>query len=290
MKGIILAGGSGTRLLPLTKVLSKQLLPINDKPMVYFPLSTLMLAGIKEILIISNPEFINFYKNLFGDGKQFGMKVSYQIQKKPKGIADAFLVSKDFLKKGESCCLILGDNIFYGQDLTKKLVKAADIVRKEKKAVIFTYNVSNPSQYGVLEEKNNKIISLREKPKKTHSRKAIVGLYFYPGDVKSLARSLKPSKRGELEITDLNKVYLKKNRLDFVEFNRGFAWFDAGTHDDYQLTNQFIYSIEKRLDQKLACLEEISFMNNWISKQQLKKIIQNYKNSDYASYLKRLIS
>lgn len=289
MKGIILAGGNGTRLFPLTKVLSKQLLPINDKPMVYYPLSTLMLAGIKDILIISNPEFINFYRKLFRNGKQLGIKISYQIQKKPKGIADAFLVSKTFLKNGDDCCLILGDNIFYGQDLTKKLFQASKIVKNEKKAVIFTYNVNNPTQYGVLEEKNNKIFALREKPKNTKSKKAIVGLYFYPGDVTRLAKNLKPSNRGELEITDLNKTYLQKNKLDFIEFNRGFAWFDAGTHDDYQLTNQFIFSIEKRLDQKLACIEEIAYLNKWINKKQLINIIKNYSNSDYVNYLRRLI-
>jgi glucose-1-phosphate thymidylyltransferase len=280
MKGIILAGGSGTRLYPITKGISKQLLPIYDKPMIYYPLSVLMLGKIKEVLIISNPEYIDNYKQIFGNGNHLGMKITYAIQDKPKGLAEAFIIGEKFIGD-DDVCLVLGDNIFYGQGLTELLKLSKETVKKENKAVVFGYYVNDPKAYGVVEfdEKMN-VISIEEKPKNPKSNYAVVGLYFYPNDVIKKAKKVLPSNRGELEITSINEMYLKEDKLKVELMGRGYAWLDTGTHENLLEAGQFIATIEKRTGLKVACIEEIAYKNGWISKEELKKLGEELKKQD----------
>jgi glucose-1-phosphate thymidylyltransferase len=284
-KGIILAGGTGSRLSPLTKVLNKQLLPLYDKPLIFYPLSILMLANIRDILIITNPnEDINF-KKILGDGSNFGIKIQYQEQKKPNGLPEAFIIGEKFINK-KNVALILGDNFFYGQGFTNRLKK---IIKKKTGSTIFTYQVNNPQDYGVAIIKNNKIISLKEKPKKTKSNLAITGLYFFDKNVTNFSRKLKPSKRKELEIIDLLKEYLKRKKLNYEFMGRGSAWLDTGSVENLFETSQFISSIEKRQGLKIACLEEIALNRKWITKNTINKQIKFYGNCNYSKYLKNLI-
>jgi glucose-1-phosphate thymidylyltransferase len=286
-KGIILSGGLGTRLFPSTLVTSKQLIPIYDKPMIYYPLSILMLAEIRDILMIVTPRDLLQFKNLLGDGKKWGIKISYIVQKKPKGLADALIISEKFLS-GSPSVLILGDNIFYGSDLESVLLNSS----KENNigATIFAYHVNNPSDYGIVNfgTKGN-ILNITEKPKIPKSNYAVTGLYFYDGDASKYAKKLKPSKRNELEITDLNNIYLKKNILNVIKLGRGNAWLDTGMHENIMEASNFIYNIEKRQGLKICCPEEIAFKKKWISKTKLMKIIKPLLKNDYGKYLKNLI-
>ena len=287
MKGIILAGGSGTRLYPVSKVTSKHLLPVYDKPLIYYPLSVLMLAGIKNILIISSADDINNFKELFGDGSSLGISIEYKEQPSPNGIAEAFILGEEFIGL-DSVCLILGDNIFYGHGLTNLLKKAVSL---PSEANLFAYQVSDPENYGVLKlNKNNKILSIKEKPKKFLSNLAVTGIYFYNNNVISIAKKIKPSKRGELEITSINQIYLKKNKLSFEILGRGYAWLDTGTHDSLLEASQFIETVETRQGYKIACLEEIAFNNKWINKNQLKDIAASYIKCAYRKYLLKILS
>jgi len=287
MKGIILAGGSGTRLYPITKTVSKQLLAIYDKPMINYPLSVLMLAGINEILIISTPHDLPNFQKLFGDGSDLGLKLSYAEQPNPDGLAQAFIIGEDFIES-DDVCLILGDNIFYGHGLTELLSNAIVNTSRNKKATIFGYYVNDPKSYGVVDfdEKGN-ALSLEEKPLKPKSNYAVVGLYFYPNSVIHQAKKVKRSERGELEITTLNQLYLDQNKLSVEIMYRGFAWLDTGTHESMLEASNFIHTIEKRQGLKVACLEEIAFDKGLINKAMLKDHIKNYKGNTYASYLKR---
>lgn len=285
MKGIILAGGSGSRLYPLTNIYSKQLLPIYDKPMVYYPLSTLMLAGIKEILIISTPDDTNKYESLLGDGKKLGIKLSYKIQPKPDGLAQAFILGERFIEK-ENVCLVLGDNVFYGANLRKKLLESVSEVEKNNNAVVFGYYVNDPERYGVVEFDNNgKAISIEEKPIKPKSNYAVSGLYFYPNDIVDVANNQEPSARGELEITDTNKFYLNDGRLKVEQMGRGYAWLDTGTHDSLLEASQFVHTLEKRQGMKISCIEEIAFRMGYIDKNQLQLLANTMKNNQYGQYL-----
>ena len=284
-KGIILAGGSGTRLYPITNIASKQLLPVYDKPMIYYPLTTLMLAGIREFLIITTSEHLNQYQQLLGDGLNWGLNIEYEVQTSPNGIAEAFIIGEKFIGN-DSVALILGDNIFYGHDLADFLVS---VTKKNNQASIFAYHVSDPERYGVVEfDANKKIISLTEKPKKTKSNFAVTGLYFYNCDVVEKAKSLKPSNRGELEITDINKMYLEEKNLNVEVLNRGYAWLDTGTHDSLLDASLFISTIEKRQGLKVACPEEIAYRYGWISVNQLQKLIGSVKSNSYTKYLTEL--
>ena len=285
-KGIILAGGTGSRLSPLTKVINKQLLPLYDKPLIFYPLSILMLAGIRDILIITNPnEDINF-KKILGNGSNFGIKIQYLTQQKPNGLPEAFVIGEKFIKK-KNVALILGDNFFYGQGFTKRLKQQT---KTKSGSTIFTYKVNNPEDYGIIETKNNQIISIKEKPKKSKSHLAITGLYFFDKNVVDFAKKLKPSKRKELEIVDLLKKYLKLKRLKVEFMGRGSAWLDTGNAESLFETSQFISNIEKRQGLKIACLEEIALNNKWISKDIIKKQINFYGNCNYSNYLRKLIS
>lgn len=287
MKGIILAGGSGSRLYPLTKITSKQLLPVYDKPMIYYPLSTLMLFGIKDILIISTPQDTPNIERLFGDGQKLGLNIHYAIQNKPEGIAQAFIIGADFIKN-EDICLILGDNIFYMGDQFHTF-KAEIEANMGKCATIFAYHVSDPERFGVVEfDKNHKAVSIEEKPKQPKSNYASVGLYFYPGDVVKKARSLKPSGRGELEITDLNNMYLNEGRMNVVPMKRGNAWLDAGTPDSLMESSSFVQIIEKRQGLKIACIEEIAFRRGFIDNGGMLALINELKDGDYRQYLKKV--
>ncbi|MCS7299536.1 MAG: glucose-1-phosphate thymidylyltransferase RfbA [Spirochaetia bacterium] len=280
-KGIILAGGSGTRLYPITKAISKQLLPVYDKPMIYYPFSTLLLSNIRDILIISNPEFIDLYKRLFEDGSFIGVRVEYKIQKEPRGIAEAFIIGEEFIGN-DSVCLVLGDNIFFGQGFSAMLERA----NQTKGASIFGYYVKDPSAYGVIEvDKNSKPISIEEKPTNPKSHYAIPGLYFYDNDVVSIAKSLKPSQRGELEITDVNRYYLEEGRLNVILLGRGFAWFDAGTYDGLLEASNFIETIQKRQSMYIGCIEEIAFRKGFINREQLLKLGKSLEKTDYGKYL-----
>ena len=282
MKGIILAGGSGTRLHPLTISVSKQILPIYDKPMIYYPLSVLMLAGIREILIISTPRDINCFKELFGDGSKIGLNISYAIQEKPNGLAEAFLIGEEFIG-GDSCALVLGDNIFFGQGFSPKVQKAAQI---EKGAEIFGYLVKDPREYGVVEfDKNMNVLSLEEKPEIPKSKYAVPGLYFYDNTVVEKAKKIKPSKRGELEITDLNKMYLEERSLKVNLLGRGFAWLDTGNHKNLLQASNFIETIQERQGNYVACIEEIAYKNGWITKEQLKELAKSLLKTEYGKYL-----
>ena len=283
-KGIILAGGLGTRMSPLTKITNKQLLPVYDKPLIYYPLSILMLAGIKEILIIVNKGTTNQFKKILLNGQNFGVKITYAEQDKPRGLPDAFKIGKKFIGN-DNVSLILGDNFFYGQSLSEKLKKASKL---KKGAIIFTYPVKNPSRFGVVTIKGKKIISLIEKPKNTNSNLAITGLYFFDNSVIKKTLSLKNSKRNELEIIDLLKIYKKNNLLKTEALGRGAAWLDAGTIEDFNQTSLFVSAIEKRQGLKIACLEEIAFLNKWINKNKLREAISFYGNCDYSKYLRGL--
>jgi len=284
-KGIILAGGTGSRLYPLTKVISKQLLPVFDKPMIYYPLATLMIAGIREILLISTPKDISQYQVLLGDGHIWGVDISYQIQPSPDGLAQAFILAEDFIGDDLSA-LILGDNIFHGNDISNLLLNASS----EDGATIFAYHVADPERYGVVEfNSNQKAISIEEKPKIPKSNYAVTGLYFYDHKVVEFAKSLKPSHRGELEITDLNKLYMNEDKLNVEVLNRGFAWLDSGTHESLLEANQYIATVEKRQGQKIACIEEISFRKGWITKDNLLSLAEEKYNNNYREYLKGLI-
>ncbi|KLE04662.1 glucose-1-phosphate thymidylyltransferase [Aliarcobacter butzleri L353] len=285
MKGIILAGGSGTRLYPITKGVSKQLTPIYDKPMIYYPLSVLMLAGIKEILIITTPEDQSNFINLLGDGSDLGIKFSYVIQPSPDGLAQAFILGEKFLD-GDDACLVLGDNIFYGHGLTNLLAQSVKNIKDENKATVFGYYVKDPERYGVAEFNNNgDVISIEEKPKEPKSNYAVVGLYFYPNDVVKKAKNVKPSNRGELEITTLNQDYLSENRLKVELMGRGYAWLDTGTHESLLEASSFIQTIENRQSLKVACLEEIAYEMGYISKEKLLELAEPLKKNQYGQYL-----
>ena len=288
MKGIILAGGTGSRLYPLTRSISKQLLPIYDKPMIYYPLSVLMLAGIKEILIISTPHDLPQFKNLLGDGTNIGIKLEYKVQPSPDGLAQAFIIGKEFIGD-DSVALILGDNIFYGQGLSDLLTDAVSNVQDNNIASIFGFHVKEPSRYGVVEfDKSNKAISIEEKPLEPKSNYAVTGLYFYPNDVIKKADSVTPSARGELEITSINEMYLYDNRLKVNLLGRGYAWLDTGAHEDLLEAAQFIEIIERRQGLKVACIEEIAFDKGYISKEKLLSIANEMKNNQYGQYLLNL--
>ncbi|MET7026958.1 glucose-1-phosphate thymidylyltransferase RfbA [Ligilactobacillus salivarius] len=285
MKGIILAGGSGTRLYPITKGISKQLIPVYDKPMIYYPLSTLMLAGIKDILIISTPEYTPLFKQLLGDGSEWGISLTYKVQEKPNGLAEAFVLGADFIGD-DSVCLILGDNIYYGSGLSKLVQEAAE---KIDGATVFGYHVNDPERFGVVDfDSNMKALSIEEKPENPKSNYAVTGLYFYDNTVVEKAKNLKPSDRGELEITDINKLYLDEGKLDVKLMGRGYAWLDTGTHDSMMEAASFIATIQKRQNLKVACLEEIAYRMGYISKEKLVELAQPMKKNDYGQYLLRL--
>ena len=285
MKGIILAGGSGTRLYPITKGISKQLIPVYDKPMIYYPLSTLMLAGITDILVISTPEYTLLFEQLLGDGSDIGVSLTYKVQEKPNGLAEAFILGADFIGN-DSVCLILGDNIYYGSGLSKLVQEAAE---KIDGATVFGYHVNDPERFGVVEfDDDMKALSIEEKPENPKSNYAVTGLYFYDNTVVEKAKNLKPSNRGELEITDINKLYLDEGKLDVKLMGRGYAWLDTGTHDSMMEAASFIATIQKRQNLKVACLEEIAYRMGYISKEKLVELAQPMKKNDYGQYLLRL--
>ncbi len=288
MKGIVLAGGSGTRLYPSTMTVSKQLLPVYDKPMIYYPISVLMLAGIREILIISTPHDLPNFKTLLGDGSQFGVTFSYKEQPSPDGLAQAFILGEDFVGD-DDVALILGDNIFYGPGFSAQLKNAVKNAKDKKEATVFGYLVKDPERFGVVEfDENGKAVSIEEKPTEPKSNYAVTGLYFYDNSVIEKAKSLKPSKRGELEITDLNKIYLKEDRLNVELFGRGFAWLDTGTHNSLLKAGQYVQTIEENQGIKIACLEEIAIRMGYLSKDEILQNILTYKNNEYYNYIKQL--
>lgn len=289
MKGIILAGGSGTRLYPITKGVSKQLLPIYDKPMIYYPLSVLMLSGIRDILIITTPEDAAAFHRLLGDGSQWGLNLSYAVQPSPDGLAQAFIIGEEFIA-GDDVCLILGDNIFYGQSFSQMLSQAVVNVQEEQKATVFGYYVKDPERYGVAEfDAEGNVLSIEEKPKNPKSNYAIVGLYFYPNKVVEVAKQIKPSARGELEITSVNQAFLQAKELKVQLLGRGFAWLDTGTHDSLTEATNFVETLEKRQGLKISCLEEIAYRKGWISKEKLKELAQELSKNGYGQYLLELV-
>jgi glucose-1-phosphate thymidylyltransferase len=286
MKGIVLAGGSGTRLYPVTHALSKQLLPVYDKPMIYYPLSVLMLAKIREILIITTPEDVDRFRLLLGDGSQWGIHLEYAVQPRPEGLAQAFLLGKQFLA-GEGCCLVLGDNIFFGTDLPRILERAAS---RDHGASVFAYQVSDPERYGVVEfDSKGKVVSVEEKPTQPRSSYAITGIYFYDNQIVEIAEQIRPSHRGELEITDVNRIYMERGQLNVELLSRGFAWFDTGTHDSLLEAANFIHTIEHRQGLKIACPEEIAFRQEWITAQELEATAAKIGKSSYAVYLRKML-
>jgi len=290
MKGIVLAGGAGTRLYPLTRVVSKQLLPVFDKPMIFYPLSVLMLAKIREVLIISTPQDLPRFRELLGDGSDLGMQFSYAEQPKPEGLAQAFIIGEKFID-GQPVSMVLGDNIFYGGALTEKLLAAKENAEKENKATIFGYYVNDPERYGIVNfDENGNVTGLVEKPKNPQSNYAITGLYFYPPDVVEKAKKVKPSWRGELEITDVNQMYLDEQRLKVYLLGRGYAWLDTGTHEALNEASEFVKVIEKRTGLKIGCPEEIAWRNGWIDDGQLIRLIEKYGKSEYGRYLQNLIA
>ena len=285
MKGIILAGGSGTRLYPITKAVSKQILPLYDKPMIYYPLSVLMLAGIREVLIISTPRDLPMFEELFGDGAWLGMKFEYKVQDKPRGLADAFIIGKEFIGN-DSAALVLGDNVFYGQSFTSTLKRARETVESGKGSVIFGYMVKDPTSYGVVEfDKTGKVLGIEEKPENPKSNYAVPGLYFYSNEVVNIAANVKPSARGEIEITSINNEYLNRGELNVELLGRGMAWLDTGTYDGLLEASNFIATIQKRQGMYVSCIEEIAFRSGWITKDDLLKLASGYK-TDYGEYLK----
>lgn len=288
MKGIILAGGAGTRLHPITRVVSKQLLPIYDKPMIYYPLSVLMLAGIREILIISTPHDLPQFEKLFGDGRQLGLKFSYKVQPSPDGLAQAFILGEEFIGN-DDVCLVLGDNIFYGAGLQKLLMNSVETVKNENKAVVFGYYVDDPERYGVAEiDREGNVLSIEEKPKQPKSNYAVVGLYFYPNAVVEIAKNVKPSQRGELEITSVNEAFLQQQQLKLQVLSRGFAWLDTGTHEALSEATEFVKAVEKRTSLKIACIEEIAYKMGFIDLAGLQENIVAQGKSSYAEYLRKL--
>lgn len=290
MKGIILAGGSGTRLYPITKGVSKQLLPIYDKPMIYYPLSVLMLAGIREVLIVSTPQDLPAFQRLLGDGSDLGICLEYAEQPRPEGLAQAFIIGEEFIGD-DDVCLILGDNIFYGHGLPELLHKAKINVEQNRQATIFGYNVSNPQRYGVAGfDSEGNVTSIEEKPEHPKSNFAVVGLYFYPNEVVEAAKQIKPSERGELEITTINQYFLNRDNLKVELMGRGFAWLDAGTHESLNDAGQFVEAIEKRTGLKIACIEEIAYQQKYISEEELNEIIENIGENQYTQYLRRLLN
>ncbi|MDP6684480.1 MAG: glucose-1-phosphate thymidylyltransferase RfbA [Candidatus Marinimicrobia bacterium] len=287
MKGIVLAGGHGTRLHPVTQSVSKQLLPIYDKPMVYYPISMLMLSDIRDILIISTPQDLDLYRELLGDGSQFGVNFSYCIQKSPKGLAQAFLLGEDFIGD-DPVCLVLGDNVFYGAGLPKKLLSARTRVESSNSAVIFGYQVKDPERYGVAEfDEKERVIGIEEKPEHPKSGFAVVGLYYYTNDVVNIAKEIKPSARGELEITSVNQAFLEMGSLEIELMGRGFAWLDTGTFEAMTEASQFIHALEKRQGMKVSCLEEIAYLKKWIGKEELSNYLSSKGNSEYYDYLRK---
>ena len=287
MKGIVLAGGSGTRLYPITQGVSKQLLPVYDKPMVFYPISVLMLAGIRDILIITTPEDMPAFKRLLGDGSQFGIRLSYEVQPSPDGLAQAFIIGEEFINN-EPCALVLGDNIYFGQSFGKKLDAAAQLTQG---AMVFGYQVQDPERFGVVDfDENYKALSIEEKPLKPKSNWAVTGLYFYDKNVVEMAKQVKPSARGELEITTLNQMYLERGELQVELLGRGFAWLDTGTHDSLVEASQFIHTIEKRQGMKVACLEEVAYRKGWLSKEQVGEQAKKMAKNDYGRYLSMLVN
>ena len=288
MKGIILAGGSGTRLYPITKTVSKQLLPVYDKPLIYYPLSVLMMAGIRRILIISTPDDLPNFESLLGNGNELGIELSYEEQPSPDGLAQAFIIGEEFIGD-DDVCLILGDNIFYGAGFNNLLSDAIAQVKNENKAVIFGNVVNDPERYGIAEvDERGKVISIEEKPIKPKSKYAVTGLYLYPNSVIEISKNVTPSDRGELEITSVNNIYLKNKQLNFHLLKRGFAWLDCGTHESLSEATEFVKSVENRTGQKIACLEEIAFLNSYISKSNLLELVKKYGNSSYGEYIKNI--
>ena len=288
MKGIILAGGSGTRLYPITKTVSKQLLPVYDKPLIYYPLSVLMMAGIRRILIISTPDDLPNFESLLGNGNELGIELSYEEQPSPDGLAQAFIIGEEFIGD-DNVCLILGDNIFYGAGFNNLLSDAIAQVKNENKAVIFGNVVNDPERYGIAEvDERGKVISIEEKPIKPKSKYAVTGLYLYPNSVIEISKNVTPSERGELEITSVNNIYLKNKQLNFHLLKRGFAWLDCGTHESLSEATEFVKSVENRTGQKIACLEEIAFLNSYISKSNLLELVKKYGNSSYGEYIKNI--
>ncbi len=285
-KGIILAGGSGTRLYPLTEVVSKQLMPVYDKPMIYYPLSTLMLAGIRDVLIITTPQDSHLFQALLGDGTQLGLNISYAVQPKPEGLAQAFLIGEEFIG-GEGCALVLGDNIFYGSDFAKLVQHAASV---DEGATVFAYYVNDPQNYGVVEfnRQTGQAVSLEEKPKEPRSNYAVTGLYFYDKNIVDVAKSIKPSARGELEITDVNKIYLERGTLRVEKMRRGYAWLDTGTHESLLQAGSFVHTIQTRQGLKISCIEEIAYRMGYIDEEQLLKLAEPLSKNDYGKYLQRL--